>query len=384
MRAVYGLYPDGESAQQAVNRLRAAGIVDRDITVISAQPMEDYEFGEMDKDTWMWWLACLGGLIGMALGFGLSWVTETSWPINVGGLPTFAWWPNLIIMFELTMRGAVVATAAAPGDASPHGLHGVVAHPVVRDNAEVFRHGLRHQDSVERVLVEHREGGQRGHVAAAYVQDAGGGELRRTSPPRGEVRDRQQPLLLACVGTWRPIARGSVSRGTHGQEVDSGDVVGRSSPQARQRTRQARLRQDGRRRTRCRGAVQSDRGAVAAKIEAGNEFQRVPLRHLAETVAAWNRYVAAGADPDFEREKEGPMHPIAKPPFHALAIMVVWHGSYGGLRVNGRRQVIDMQGQVIPGLYAGGEAAGGFDKHGLGKGTVQGYIAGTQAAAAGA
>ena len=120
---------------------------------------------------------------------------------------------------------------------------------------------------------------------------------------------------------------------------------------------------------------------LAAKIAAGNEFQRMPLRHLAETVAAWNRYVAAGADPDFEREKEGPMHPIAKPPFYALAIMVVWHDSYGGLRVNGRQQVVDMQGQVIPGLYAGGEAAGGFDKHGLGKGTVQGYIAGTQAAA---
>jgi hypothetical protein len=119
---------------------------------------------------------------------------------------------------------------------------------------------------------------------------------------------------------------------------------------------------------------------LAAKIEAGNEFQRVPLRHLADTVSTWNRYVAAGADPDFEREKEGPMHPIAKPPFHALAIMVTWHDSYGGLRVNGRQQVIDMQGAVIPGLYAGGEAAGGFDKHGLGKGTVQGYIAGTHAA----
>jgi len=112
MRAVYGLYPDGESAQQAVNRLRAAGIVDRDITVISAQPMEDYEFGEMDKATWMWWLACLGGLIGMAAGFGLSWVSETSWPMNVGGLPTFAWWPNLIIIFELTMLGSILATVA--------------------------------------------------------------------------------------------------------------------------------------------------------------------------------------------------------------------------------------------------------------------------------
>jgi hypothetical protein len=110
VKAVYGLYPDGASAQQAVNRLRALGLQDRDITVISAQPMEDYEFGHIDKKTYMWWIACLGGLIGNATGFGLAYLTEYSWPMNVGGLPTFAWWPNLIIIFELTMLGAISAT----------------------------------------------------------------------------------------------------------------------------------------------------------------------------------------------------------------------------------------------------------------------------------
>lgn len=110
MKAVYGLYPDGRSAQQAVNGLRAAGVADRDMTILSAQPMEDYEFGQRDKGTWMWWFACLGGLVGLSAGYGLSWLAETSWPIDVGGLPTFAWWPNLIIMFELTMLGAILAT----------------------------------------------------------------------------------------------------------------------------------------------------------------------------------------------------------------------------------------------------------------------------------
>ena len=110
MKAIYALYPNGQSAQHGVNRLRQAGIADRQITVLSAQPMEDYEFAEMDKATWMWWMACAGGLIGMAAAFGLSWLTETSWPMNVGGLPTFAWWPNLIIIFELTMLGAILAT----------------------------------------------------------------------------------------------------------------------------------------------------------------------------------------------------------------------------------------------------------------------------------
>jgi hypothetical protein len=122
MKAVYALYPNGQSAQQGVNRLRAAGITDRDITVISSEPMEDYEFGHMDSATWIWWIACAGGLIGMAAAAGLAYVTETSWPINTGGLPIWAWWPNLIIMFELTMLFGILAavltllvTARLPG-----------------------------------------------------------------------------------------------------------------------------------------------------------------------------------------------------------------------------------------------------------------------------
>ena len=110
MKALYGLYGDGQSAQQAVNRLRAAGLSDRQITILSAQPTEDFEFGHIDKHSWMWWIACAGGLLGMASAFGLTWLTETSWPINVGGLPTYAWWPNMIIIFELTMLGAILAT----------------------------------------------------------------------------------------------------------------------------------------------------------------------------------------------------------------------------------------------------------------------------------
>ncbi len=119
---------------------------------------------------------------------------------------------------------------------------------------------------------------------------------------------------------------------------------------------------------------------LVTKIEEGHEFQRVPLKYLEETVARWNAFVDVGSDPDFEREADAPMHRIARPPFYALSIMVIWHDSFGGLRVNGEQQVVDMQGAVIPGLYAGGEAVGGFNKHGLGKGHVHGYIAGTHAA----
>lgn len=133
MRALYGLYADGASAQQAVNRLRAAGLTDRQITIMSAQPMEDFEFGHIDRKSRLWWIACGGGLLGMSAAFGLTWLTEMSWPIDVGGLPTYAWWPNLIIIFELTMLGAIMATVITLVVTAGLGRGGRLYDPEVSD-----------------------------------------------------------------------------------------------------------------------------------------------------------------------------------------------------------------------------------------------------------
>jgi hypothetical protein len=116
---------------------------------------------------------------------------------------------------------------------------------------------------------------------------------------------------------------------------------------------------------------------LVAQIEAGHEFQRVPLKYLAETVQNWNTAAAAGTDEEFGRGADAPMHQINTPPFYAASLMVVWHDSYGGLRTNGKAQVLDMEGQVIPGLYTGGEASGSGNQHGLARAHVTGFIAGT-------
>jgi len=115
--------------------------------------------------------------------------------------------------------------------------------------------------------------------------------------------------------------------------------------------------------------------ALAEAISQGGEFQRVPMPHLEDTVARWNDAVDVGVDEDFERHHDAPMHRIDSAPYYAASIQVVWHDSYGGLRINGKAQVLNMEGEVIPGLYAGGEAAGGSNKHGLGKSIVHGFIA---------
>ena len=119
---------------------------------------------------------------------------------------------------------------------------------------------------------------------------------------------------------------------------------------------------------------------LAAKIKM--KYQRVPMppQNLADTVARYNAFVDAGKDADFGKPK--PLYRIAKPPFYAAWATPVIHDTRAGLRINARCQVIDMNGEVIPGLYCGGESAGGFSMHGLPRATVQGFIAGRDAVTA--
>jgi ActD protein len=113
VKAIYGLYSDPDSAQHAVDELRRGGVPDRSITVITSQPYEEYEFSHRYKKTWLFWIAACGGVIGLFGGLGLALLTETSWPLVTGGMPIVAWWPNVIIMFELTMLGAIIATVVS-------------------------------------------------------------------------------------------------------------------------------------------------------------------------------------------------------------------------------------------------------------------------------
>ena len=113
MSSVYGLYPDPDSAQRAYARLRAAGIADREITVISAEPFEDYGFSHRDKATWLYWIGGCGGAVGLAFGTWLTSMTEKAWPLSTGGMPIVSNWTNLVVLFELTMLTAIVSTVVA-------------------------------------------------------------------------------------------------------------------------------------------------------------------------------------------------------------------------------------------------------------------------------
>ncbi|MBZ5699837.1 MAG: FAD-dependent oxidoreductase [Acidobacteriia bacterium] len=124
-------------------------------------------------------------------------------------------------------------------------------------------------------------------------------------------------------------------------------------------------------------------GGTIAELAATivNKYQRRPMPAdvLQNTVTRYNSFVDAGKDADFG--KPAPKYKIQTPPFYAAWATPVVHDTRSGLRINARCQVVDLNGAVIPGLYCGGESAGGFSLHGLARCTVQGRIAGRNAAA---
>jgi succinate dehydrogenase/fumarate reductase flavoprotein subunit len=127
---------------------------------------------------------------------------------------------------------------------------------------------------------------------------------------------------------------------------------------------------------------------------------------LVRTVQRYNAMARTGQDDDFakgetpynrmqgdaafaaERGWPNPcMGPVERGPFYAVRVVAGSLGTFAGLKVNASAQVLDPQGQPIPGLYAGGNdmdsmMAGHYPAGGitLGPAMVFGWIAAQHAA----
>jgi hypothetical protein len=157
MKAIYGLYASPIAAQRAFDQLtKVAKVDERRIVVLSSEPHEEYEFAHRDKKSWMTWIAALGALIGMTTGYLLTSITQNLWKIDTGGMPIVTNWTNMIVIFELTMLGAVFAsvitlliTAGLPGKLpeiyDPEIANGKILIGVadVREGAPDIEHALR-------------------------------------------------------------------------------------------------------------------------------------------------------------------------------------------------------------------------------------------------
>ena len=79
---------------------------------------------------------------------------------------------------------------------------------------------------------------------------------------------------------------------------------------------------------------------------------------LAQTLADWNEIVKNQNDTQFGRTT-GMDNDLTTAPYYAIQIAPGIHHTMGGVKIDTAAQVIDTNGQPIPGLFAAGEVTGG-------------------------
>jgi succinate dehydrogenase/fumarate reductase flavoprotein subunit len=131
---------------------------------------------------------------------------------------------------------------------------------------------------------------------------------------------------------------------------------------------------------------------VAARADSIAELARVVnIRAdlLENTIAFYNEHAAKGEDPAFSKD-EHHLAPLERGPFYALnyPAAAVAFFTTGGLRINGKAEVLNPFGEKVNGLYAAGRnafavTATQYPGSGVsvGEGLTFGRIAGKAAAA---
>jgi succinate dehydrogenase/fumarate reductase flavoprotein subunit len=139
-------------------------------------------------------------------------------------------------------------------------------------------------------------------------------------------------------------------------------------------------------------------------LDALAEDLGIPVDALHQTVESWNKNVAEGHDPDFHRgesahdrwwgdpaykgDRRGTLGPLDTAPFYAVRVESGALGTKGGPRIDPDGRVLDLDGEVLEGLYAAGNVMGspfgatyGGAGGTLGPAMVFGFLAGRHAAA---
>ena len=113
----------------------------------------------------------------------------------------------------------------------------------------------------------------------------------------------------------------------------------------------------------------------------------IPEGQLEAAVKSYNNTVSEGGQDPFGKPLSDGAKPLVKPPFYAIRLWPKVHYTPGGVGINSKAQVINLNNRPIPHLFAAGEVCGGI--HGasrlgscaLTECIIFGRIAGQQAAA---
>jgi len=111
-RILLGLFHEATSTAETIDQLRQLGVSDEKISVMSDVPYRPEMLGRRHVYEHLVPIALIGALGGLLTGLFLGFGTPLLYPIHVGGQPLLPIPPTLIIVFEFTMLGAVLASFA--------------------------------------------------------------------------------------------------------------------------------------------------------------------------------------------------------------------------------------------------------------------------------
>lgn len=109
--------------------------------------------------------------------------------------------------------------------------------------------------------------------------------------------------------------------------------------------------------------------SIDSLVEEGRAFKADTLEELAELIGVDPANLVASVE-EFNQVVDGEMedpfgrtlfeHKLDTAPYYAAARMPTVHHTMGGVEINEAAQVLNTEGNVIPGLYAAGEITGGI------------------------
>lgn len=108
-------------------------------------------------------------------------------------------------------------------------------------------------------------------------------------------------------------------------------------------------------------SVEIDKGWIkrAETLEDLAKLISISPEILNETIKKWNSCFDQGEDKEFARPKKS-MMPLRTPPYYAVPVWPIVSNTQGGIAHNVKQQVIDVNGNPIPRLYAAGEISSIF------------------------
>jgi hypothetical protein len=104
------LFTEEDPAADGIEKIRDLGVSDDDMTVISGVPITEAVLGRPRPGSNVSRLALGGAIAGFLFGIFLNFGTPKLYSVQVGGQALLPFPPGAIILFEMTMLFALLAT----------------------------------------------------------------------------------------------------------------------------------------------------------------------------------------------------------------------------------------------------------------------------------